>query len=611
MTKILTRKIILSIIVIMTSIPFIAQNKEYKLNDDKSAISILIGKEKANFTVDNILRKEQGRPLLEARLYKLDINMDTIGTWSQLKSGQNIWKIQIDVPDAKIFFIGLDDFYLPKGSKLYVYNKDNLKNAILFTPENNPEGGPYSLENLYGDNAILEYVAPENSVEKPRFHFAKLGYKYIEGQTKPDKDNYGLSLPCMININCEQGADWQVQKRGVIQLRTTRSGGDSNLCSGTLINNTAEDKKPYILTAYHCFEDVAVSNSDNIEVFFEYESPGCENQRPTYKYHRGGDVKILNPTVGGSDGALILLTGSIPEYWEVYYNGWDRNNDANSTSGGSVIHHPNGDIKKISLFNQSPYSTTWENGAYQAFWGIKYYDGITEGGSSGAPLFNQNGLVIGSLTGGDAMSCGSQNWTDIYGKLSYHWDQSANTDLHMSKYLDPLNTGQTILAGLPNIDGDVRELILEKSNLDALPHTSSSVSILSGNGEYTVTSSDDNTVTAEVSGSTINVNATKLGRTVITVKDKLNKSKELIVTVRNNIDFFMDGNSIKASVYYQDDVIKQVRLIDLDGDVFYDKKDINERSHTIDMLPFRRGLYIIQIKTEKGGTKAKKILWQK
>ncbi|MBB4035149.1 V8-like Glu-specific endopeptidase [Dysgonomonas hofstadii] len=611
MKKILTQRIILSIIVLITSIPFAAQNKEYKLNSDKSAISILVSQEKTKFTVDNILRKEQGRPMLEARLYKLDIDMDTIGAWSQLSTGQNIWKIQIDVPEAKIFFIGLDDFYLPKGSKLYVYNKDNLKNAILFAPEDNPEGGPYSFENLYGDNVVLEYVAPENPTEKPRLHLAKLGYKYVEGQTIPDRDYYGASLPCMININCEQGADWQVQKRGVIQLRTIRSGGNnSNLCSGTLINNTAEDKKPYILTAYHCFEDVVVSNPDNIEVLFEYESPGCENQRPTYKYHRGGEVKILNPTVGGSDGALILLTGSIPEYWEVYYNGWDRNNHASSTTSGSIIHHPNGDIKKISLFSQSPSTTTWENGANQAYWNIKYTDGITAGGSSGAPLFNQNGLVIGSLTGGDAMDCSSQNRIDVFGKLWYHWDQSANTELHMSKYLDPLNTGQTVLAGLPNIDGDVKELVLEKNSLDILPHTSSPVSILSGNDGYTITSSDDNIATAEVSGSTINVNAKKLGRAVITVKDRLNKSKELVVTVRNNIDFFMDGNSIKVSIY-QDDVIKQVRLIDLDGDVFYDKKDINESSHTIDMLPFRRGLYIIQIKTEKGGTKAKKILWQK
>jgi len=610
MIRNLTLKIIISITVSVISIPFIAQNKEYKLNGDNSAISILVSREKTNFTVDNILRKEQGRPLLEARTYKLGINMDTIGTWSQLSSGQNIWRIQIDVPEAKIFFIGFDDFYLPEGGRLYIYNKDNLKNAILFTSEDNPEGGPYSLENIYGDNVILEYVAPGNSTEKPRLHFARLGYKYIEGQTTPDKDYYGVSLPCMININCEQGADWQVQKQGVIQLRTTRSSGTStNLCSGTLINNTAEDKKPYILTAYHCFENVDISNSDNIEVFFEYESPGCENQRPTYKYHRGGEVKVLNPTAAGSDGALILLTGAIPEYWEVYYNGWDRGNDASSATSGSTIHHPLGDIKKISLFSQSPTSTTWENGAKGAYWDVKYSEGITSGGSSGAPLFNQSGLVIGTLTGGDNMNCSTVNGRDTYGKLWYHWDQAADGNIHMSKYLDPLNTGQTVLGGVPNIDGEVRELVLDKSYLDILPHTSLPVSIISGNGGYTVTSSDENIATADISGSTITIKGINLGRTVIAVKDKMNKSKELTITVRNNIDIFMDANFLKVSIYNEDDVIKQIRLMDLDGDVFYDQKDINEGNHTIDMFKFRKGLYIIQIKTEKGGTKARKILW--
>lgn len=60
MKKILTQRIILSIIVLITSIPFAAQNKEYKLNSDKSAISILVSQEKTKFTVDNTCGKNRG-----------------------------------------------------------------------------------------------------------------------------------------------------------------------------------------------------------------------------------------------------------------------------------------------------------------------------------------------------------------------------------------------------------------------------------------------------------------------------------------------------------------------------------------------------------------------
>lgn len=605
------RTIIISMILLfIPGLLLIAQEKDYALNKDKSEISILVKTEKSQFTVDNILSKEQGRPLIGARIYDLDINMDTVGTWSQLSTKENIWKLSLDVLEAKAFFIGFDDFYLPPGSKLYVYNKNNLKNAILYNPEDNPQGGAYSIEGLYGDNAVIEYVPPKNSKERPRLHFSSLGYKYQEGLIGSNEDPSDIYLSCMININCAQGANWQTQKKGVVYLRTKRKDNQYNLCSGTLINNTNNDKKPYILTAYHCLENVDILQSNNFEALFEYESTDCENRRPTYKFHRGGDVKVANSISGGSDGALILLTGAIPDEWDVYFNGWDKTNDRNTITSGSIIHHPNGSIKKISLFNESPASVTWTGGANHAFWEIGYTDGATYKGSSGAPLFNQNGLVIGTLTGGNN-SCLVPGGRDVYGKLWYHWDQAVDGDLHMSKYLDPLNTGQTSLAGLNNNNSELKELILAKTDANILLNTDETIDILSGNGGYRVESSNKNIAEATINGAQIIVKAKELGRTTLKIIDAKSKSKEVNIIVRNNIDIIMSDNIIKASVADENDIIKQVRLIDLDGDVFYDKKNIGDRYHDIDISQFRSGkLYIIQIKTEKGGTKSRKIIWQ-
>jgi len=611
MIKSFTKKITVSIIIFTIGISLAAQNKEYRLNDEKSEVTILVDKEeKSTFTIDNILRKEQGRPAIESRLYNMNINMDTVGVWSQLSSKENVWKLQVDAPDAKVFFISFDDFYLPTGSKLYVYNKNNFKNAILYKPEDNPQGGPYSIEDLYGGNVVLEYVSPKNSNEKPRFHFSAVGYKYIEGLIETDEKEYiDSTQPCMININCPQGVNWQVQKKGVVYLRMHQTGGSTaNQCTGTLINNTAEDKKPYILTANHCFENVDVSKTNNIEVLFEYESPDCENRRPTYKYHRGGEALVLNSMNGGSDGALILLTGSIPEDWDVYFNGWDRGNDRNLINSGSIIHHPNGALKKISLFEENPANSTWTNGAPDAYWELGYTEGATFKGSSGGPLFNQNGLVIGTLTGGNN-SCSNPAGRDIYGKFWYHWDQATDTDLHMSKYLDPLNSGKASLAGLNNNNNETKELILDKTNVDIISNTNATVEILSGNGNYRVASSDNNIATAEMSNSQILIKAHKLGSAVITITDGKNKTKEVAIIVRNNIDYYLKDNTMKTGVYSEDDVIKQVRIIDMDGDVFYNKKNIDEKNHDIDMSQFRKGLYIIQIITQKSGKKSEKFLW--
>ena len=84
---------------------------------------------------------------------------------------------------------------------------------------------------------------------------------------------------------------------------------------------------------------------------------------------------------------------------------------------------------------------------------MTYYKGATEGGSSGAPLFNQNGYVVGTLSGGES-NCSNQGLADSFGKFWFHWDQYYDADQHMSKYLDPNNTGATKLKGLSSLGTD-------------------------------------------------------------------------------------------------------------------------------------------------------------
>lgn len=430
--------------------------QEYEFNQDKSKLSLIIDKRKTKLSLNNLMVRRQGQPLPEAKLYSLGINMDTIGVWKSLGDGRNAWMMEIDVPEAKGFFVSFDKFYLPKGAQLYVYNKNNSKDAIVYTNEDNPKGGAYSLENLSGDNVILEYVATETLLEKPIIKFYDLGYKYITGETG---DSEGFNSPanaCMTNASCPAADYWENQRKGILRIRI-RKGGVSSLCSGSLINNTNNDKTPYVLSAEHCFRNVSADDVLKTEVYFDYDSPTCTpNNLPTYKFHKGAELLVLTPMKGSSDGALIKLTGSIPTDWDVYYNGWELDNNGNNVTDGSVIHHPKGDIKKITFYNRNLISGKWDDDDPTApdgtHWIVRYSSGATEEGSSGAPIFNQNGLIVGTLSGGYS-SCNSQNGYDYYGKFWYHWDQHPDTNLHMKKYLDPDNTGLTEVGGLQNNEG--------------------------------------------------------------------------------------------------------------------------------------------------------------
>ena len=88
------------------------------------------------------------------------------------------------------------------------------------------------------------------------------------------------------------------------------------------------------------------------------------------------------------------------------------------------------------------------NSAWQVTWSANVSGyGVTEGGSSGSPLFNQNGLQVGTLSGGSSM-CNDPTASDFYGKFSYHWESNgATSDKQLRPWLDPLGTNPTTLQG--------------------------------------------------------------------------------------------------------------------------------------------------------------------
>lgn len=595
-----------------TSANIISQTKQYTLNDDKTEINLLVDKKKTKFTSVDIEGWKKGRPLPEAQLYVLDISSDTIGVWNSNKTNEKNWRVSINIPEAKAFFVSFDQFYLPQGSKLYAFNQNDPKSAVVFTYNDNLKGGAYSLEGLSGDNVTLEYVAPTEVKAFPKLHLRDVGYKYIDNQGNQlsgfDSDNNF----CMINVNCPEGNLWEAQKKGVLQLRMRKSNGRTYLCSASIVNNTAEDKTPYVLTAEHCFEDMNKEQIEQTEFFFDYESPFCEETAlPVYKYHKGSELLILNPVKGGSDGALLRLSEKIPEEWDVYFNGWDRENVGDNITNGATIHHPLGDVKKITFYDTPLASTSWNNTVRGTHWLVYNSLGATDGGSSGAPLFSQDGLIVGTLTGGDG-NCQQPNYPDSYGKFWYHWDQHSDADKHMSKYLDPLGTNKVKISGLFNNEDAIKDIYLDKYSVTMSMKDTAVVKILGGNAGYSVSSKDESIASVELDKHNIFVTAHKLGSTDIIVSDGKGNTREVNISVHSPVDFlFIDikDKILKVDVYKEGDNLKEIRLVDLDGDVFLHKKNLNQKSQILDLNILRRGVYVLQIKTHGGISKSEKIIW--
>ena len=145
------------------------------------------------------------------------------------------------------------------------------------------------------------------------------------------------------------------------------------------------------------------------------------------------------------------LSAPPPINYNVYYAGWDRSGGVPDYQIG--IHHPNGDLKKISTSNTPATKTVW--GAPSAFvWRLTWDEGTTEIGSSGSPLFNQNGNIIGQLFGGNAAcSANVSNFQpDYYGRTAVSWS-GLDSSMRLWDWLNPYDSSLTSLDGYdPVID---------------------------------------------------------------------------------------------------------------------------------------------------------------
>jgi len=146
--------------------------------------------------------------------------------------------------------------------------------------------------------------------------------------------------------------------------------------------------------------------------------------------------------ISENDVALLEISGTIYDSWNVYYAGWNIN--SSTTQSASVgVHHPNGEPKQISFSNTTTYTNGWDNWGthWKVFWNCIDNEGCgTEGGSSGSPIFDSNGRILGPLSGGPDVSCGSSSDYALYGKLNNQWSS-------IDQFLDPINSGVTYLNG--------------------------------------------------------------------------------------------------------------------------------------------------------------------
>lgn len=428
-----------------------------QLNPDFSTVTM------PSFDVQKLLDEDKAvsqlpdMPFRYGTNFDVKLNLNNSGTWTNLNDGSRIWRLGIKSENAFSINLFLSDFYMPKGATMFVYNPDKSMKIGALTELNNNKDNELAIAPTTGSVIIIEYYEPVYSVGKGRLEISKVvhAYKDILGPNSVTEE------PCNVNINCPVGAPWVEQKRAVTRI-TFVQGGGSYLCSGSLINNALNNRVPYYLTAEHCAPD----NHNSMVFYFNYESPTCV-----------GTTGNLGQTVSGAtlkasnfdtDFRLVQFNSAVPSAYNAYYDGWDRSNT--QPTNEIAIHHPGGANKKISIdYNPAQTVTGFGGRLVNGFWLVTWDVGMTEGGSSGCPMYDQNKRVIGQNLGGTTANCASpQTVYKYFGKFSESWAHGGASSNQLKDWLDPNNSGIQTLDGIDDVTG-IAPVSNFTSNIQALP----------------------------------------------------------------------------------------------------------------------------------------------
>lgn len=381
----------------------------------------------------------KGQPWRFAIPVEVDWNPSNAG-YKVVRGNETVWVLPVSSKGALSLNLILSPFNLPDGAYVYVYDQERRVVRGAFTRGSTASTASMPVMPVPGERLVLEChfpgsVIPENSIGVSQVAHDFAGFFGPDGM----KDLYfGRSDDCEVDLNCSSNPNYMAASRSVVRLLVD----GAELCTGVMVNNTGSEYKAYILTANHCIE--TPEHAENTIFVFNYKSPWCDGPDVSGMYALAGSVlRAENPDI---DFSLVELNQFPSMVYRPYFAGWDITSTPPSNT--FAIHHPEGDVMKLTIDDNPPMSTSYPVAGFvsMGFWRVlKWETGTTEPGSSGGPLFDQNGRVRGTLTGGGATCADPTN--DYYAKLSRMFTISSLASSHLRPWLDPTGTGATVAAG--------------------------------------------------------------------------------------------------------------------------------------------------------------------
>jgi len=455
---------------------------------------------------DAISDQDKGNPYRFGYEMNVNLGLDNAGVWDILPNGDRIWRINILSEGARTMNFIFDSYILPEGAKVYLYSDDQQSLIGAYTSVmNHPEEvlGTWLID---GDNIWIEYYEPANVAGQGKLNIGSVihGYRSV---TEASLMSRGLndSGPCNLDVDCTIGDDFDA-KKDLLKHAVGLVAQGGFVCTGTLMNNTALDKEPYFLFANHCTFNPASSTFR-----FNWISPNpvcATGANSTSSASNTTSGATLLSTNAQSDYRLFRITGGLNDSWDLEWSGWDATDNTPDYTIG--IHHPAGDIMKVC---RNDTGLIKQSSGGQQFWTITggggWEQGVTEGGSSGSGLFNDDGQLIGTLCCGGAACSGTNDngQPDFYGRFATSYNNN-----NLAQWLDPTNSGVETLNTYSEESGLGFDTTTLNNNIKVYPNPSSGIVNLSvanntnSDFEYTISTIQGRNITSGNFNGTTSIN---------------------------------------------------------------------------------------------------------
>jgi hypothetical protein len=344
--------------------------------------------------------------------------------WQTLPDGTRAARLEVHSPQALATRVALTAS--PRDARISLRFIGNAPEAHAFGPvitttiaEDIARFGVFWSPVLAGDVATIEIaVAAGAELAKASFVVSRIAHQVVAPGSLRKLDakaaeDIGTAAPCEIDVACvtPQTAALVDADKAVAAIEIQHANGLTYLCTGQLLNDSITSNTPYLFSASHCIDSALAARTLNTFWFFDAIACGSKTVSAFVQQAAGS---LLLARSNDYDWALVRLAAPPPA--GVTFSAW-RADPVPANNAVSVLHHPEGDLKKWSDGTMLFYQLYTDGSSFAQ---VRYSRGTTEPGSSGAGLltFNPAGYyeVRGGLWSGEA-SCQNPGGIDEYSRI--------------------------------------------------------------------------------------------------------------------------------------------------------------------------------------------------